>query len=86
MRELTTARGHRLGTLGGLLVGDGLLLTHSGDDGDKDILAFIETGLDFLANFTFGHLDIIFGSTVLSHEVKETIVDVDLCRKTDQMK
>lgn len=78
MRGLTTTRGHRLGALGCLLVGNGLLLTHSGDDGDKEILAVIEAGLDLLADITIGNLDIILGSTVLSHEVKETIVNVDL--------
>lgn len=77
-RELTTTRGHRLGALGCLLVGNGLLLTHSGDNGDKEILAVIEAGLDLLADITIGNLDIILGSTVLSHEVKETIVNVDL--------
>ena len=78
MRGLTTTRGHRLGALGCLLVGNGLLLTHSGDDGDKEILAVIEARLDFLADVTIGYFDIILGSTILSHEVEETIVNVDL--------
>ena len=64
--------------LGRLLVGDGLLLTHSGDNGDKEILAVIEARLDFLADVTIGYFDIILGSTILSHEVEETIVNVDL--------
>lgn len=55
-----------------------MLLTHSRDDGDQEILAVIEAALDILAEITLRQFDIILGSTILSHKVKETIVDVDL--------
>ena len=55
-----------------------LLLAHGRDDGDEQILAVIEVGLDLLAKVTLRDLDIVLRGTVLSHEVEETIVDVDL--------
>lgn len=55
-----------------------LLFLHSTDDGDQEILAFVEAALDLLSKVTLGHLDIIFSYTVLRHEVEETIVNVDL--------
>ena len=66
--------------LGRLLVRDGLLLAHSRDDGDEEILALLEVGLDLLAKLTLGNADIVLGGTVLSHEVQEAIIDVDLQR------
>ena len=68
----------RLTALGSLLEGDGLLLTHSRDDGDKQVLALVEVGLDLLAHITLGKLDIVLGGTILSHQVEETVIDVDL--------
>jgi len=55
-----------------------LLLAHSADDSDQEILAIIKAGLDFLAKVTFRDLDIILSSTVGGHEVKETVINVDL--------
>jgi len=54
-----------------------LLLAHGTDDRDKEILAIIETGLDFLAKIAFGDLDVVFGGAIGGHEVEETIIDVD---------
>ena len=71
-------RAIHLTALGRLLEGDGLLLTHSRDDGDKQVLAVVELGLDLLAHITVGKLDIVLSSTVLSHQVKETVINVDL--------
>ena len=68
----------RLAALGGFLVGYGLLLTHGRDDGDKQILALIEIALDLLAKVTIGDPNVVLGGTVLAHEVKETVVNVDL--------
>ena len=64
--------------LGSLLPGDGLLLTHGGDDGDEEILAFFKGACDFLANVGLGYLDIVLGNAVVVHQVEETIIDVDL--------
>lgn len=41
------------------------------------VLSIVESGLDLVSEFTFGKLDIILGGTVLSHQVEETVVDVD---------
>ena len=49
----------RLAALGRLLVGDGLLFTHSRDDGDKEILALIKVALDLLANVVFRDTDVV---------------------------
>ena len=68
----------RLRALGSLLVGDGLLLTHGGDDGDEEVLALVEVVLDLLAELAVGELDVVLGGAVLGHEVEETVVDVDL--------
>lgn len=71
----------RLAALGRLLVGDGLLFAHGGDDGDEEVLALVEVGLDLLANVALGDADVVLGGTVLGHQVQETVIDVDL-RKT----
>ena len=80
MREKIQSAGaiHLAAALGRLLVRDGLLLAHSRDDGDEEILAFLKAGLDFLANVTLGDLDVVLGDTVVGHQVEETVVDVDL--------
>ena len=69
-----------LGALGGLLEGDSLLLTHGGDDGDEEVLAIIEIGLNLLAELAVRELDVVLGGAVLGHEVEEAVVDVDLSR------
>lgn len=68
----------KLSALGSLLDGDGLLLAHGGDNGDQQILAIIEVGMDLLAEITLGDLHIVLGGTISSHQVEEAIVDVDL--------
>ena len=55
-----------------------LLLAHSRNDGDQEVLAFVKVGLNLGAEFTLRDLNIIFGGTILGHEVEETVVDVDL--------
>lgn len=55
-----------------------LLFLHSTDDSDQEIFAFVESRLDIISKVTLGHSDVIFGHTVLGHEVEETIVNVDL--------
>ncbi len=71
----------RLSALGRLLDGDGLLFTHSRDDGDKNVLAIIEIGLNLLAEIAVGDLDVVLGGTVLGHQVEEAIIDVDLIKE-----
>lgn len=65
---------------GGGADGDRLLLAHGGDDGDEELLAVVEVGLDLLAEFALGDLDVVLGGAVAGHEVEEAVVDVDLAR------
>ena len=73
----TNAGATRLAALGRLLVGDGLLLTHGRDDGDKEVLALIEVTLDLLAEIALRDLDVVLGRAVGGHEVEEILIDVD---------
>ena len=66
---------------GGTGVQDGgtyLLLIHGTDDGDQKIFSFFKRGCDLSSNVTFRDLDIVFGVAVISHEIKEAIINVDL--------
>jgi len=65
------------GAFWGLLKGDGLLLVHSADNGDQKIFSLVKVALDILSKISFGNLDIVFGSAVVSHEVKEAFINVD---------
>lgn len=69
---------HLVVALGSLLVRDGLLLAHGGDDGDEEVLTVIEAGGDLLADVALGDLDVVLGVAVVVHEVEVTVVDVDL--------
>jgi hypothetical protein len=55
-----------------------LLLSHSRNDGNQQLFAVIEIGLNLLAKIILGDLHIVFGNAVRIHEVEETVVDVDL--------
>ena len=55
-----------------------LLFTHCTDDGNQKIFAFVKIGLNLCSKVALGHLDVIFGGTILSHEVEEAIVNVNL--------
>jgi len=55
-----------------------LLLAHSTDNGDQKIFSFVEASLDILSKICIRDLDIVFGGAVVSHEVKEAIINVDL--------
>jgi len=57
----------------GGLEGDGLLLAHGGDDGNADLLARLESGLDVGTDLTLGDLDVVLGGTVREHQVEETL-------------
>lgn len=59
-------------------MGTYLLFAHGADDGDEEIFALIEAGLNLLAKVTLRDLDIVFGGTVGSHEIEEAIINVDL--------
>lgn len=59
-----------------LLVGDGLLLVHGGDDGDHEVLASLKVSSDLLTNLGVGDLDVVLGTTVRVHQVEETVLDV----------
>ena len=59
-----------------------LLFTHSSDDGDEQIFTGIKVTANLGAKITLGDLDVVFRGTVVSHEVKETVIDVDLYAAT----
>ena len=59
-----------------------LLFTHGSDDGDEQIFTSIKVTANLGAKITLGDLDIIFRGTVVGHEIKETIIDVDLYAAT----
>ena len=70
----------RLTALRRLLPGNCLLFAHGRDDGDQEILALIESTLNLGTHVTLGDLDIVLRSTILSHQVQEAVIDVDLER------
>jgi hypothetical protein len=55
-----------------------LLLAHGSDDGDKEILTLVECARDLSAKVTLRNLNIILRGTILSHQVKEPIINVYL--------
>ena len=55
-----------------------LLLAHGSDDSDKEIFTLLESTRDLSAKVTLRNLDIILRGTILSHQVKEPIINVDL--------
>lgn len=61
-----------------------LLFTHGGDDRDKKILALFKVRLDLFANVTLRNLDIVFLSAIRSHEIEETVVNVNLQALVEQ--
>lgn len=63
--------------LGSILERKTVLLTHSGNNGDHEVLAVIESSLDLLTKITIGNTDIVLGVTIVGHEVEETVVNVD---------
>ena len=63
--------------LGSVLEREAVLLAHSRDDGDHEVLAVVEGGVDLVTELTVGDTDVVLGVTVVGHEVKETVVDVD---------
>ena len=64
-------------SLRGLLHSKGVLLSHSGDNGDENLLSVVKHGLDLLADLALGELDVVLGLSVTVHEVEEAVVDVD---------
>jgi hypothetical protein len=54
-----------------------VLFTHGGDNSDKKFLAIVELLLQLITKFTFGALDIILGGTVVKHQGKETVINVE---------
>jgi len=63
--------------LGSLFVRNGLFLTHSTNDGDQEVLASVEILADLGSEFTLRNLDVVLGNTILSHEIEETVIDID---------
>lgn len=61
-----------------------LLLSHSRHDGNQQLFAVIEIGLNLLAKIILGDLHIVFGNSVRIHEVEETVVNVDLRKSRKQ--
>jgi hypothetical protein len=57
-----------------------LLFTHCTNNGNQKIFAFIEIGMDLCSKIALRHFNIVFGGTVLSHEIEEAFIDVNLER------
>jgi hypothetical protein len=55
-----------------------LFLAHGADDSDQQIVACIKAIYNLFADIAFGDFNVIFGSTIGSHEIEETVVDVNL--------
>jgi len=55
-----------------------LLLVHGGDDGDKEIFTLIESRGDLTANLALWNLNVILRGAIHAHQVKESVVNVDL--------
>src|SRR5260221_4841330 len=55
-----------------------LLFAHGRDDRDKEIFTLVESSRDLGANVTLRDLNIVLRGTILSHQVKESIINVDL--------
>jgi len=55
-----------------------LLFAHGRDDRDKEIFTFLEPSRDIFANVTLRDLNIVLRGTIRSHQVKESIINVDL--------
>jgi hypothetical protein len=55
-----------------------LLFVHGRDDRDKEIFAVFESSHDLGTNITLRDLNIVLRGTILSHQVKESIINVDL--------
>ena len=53
-------------------------LSHSGHDGNNEFLAGVEVILNLFADITLGDLDIILGSAIRSHEIEESVINVNL--------
>ena len=67
---------------GSFLPSDSSLLSHGGEDGDKEILAVLESLLNLLSNLRVGDLDVVLRGTVVSHKVEETVID---CKKQGEV-
>ena len=57
-----------------------LLLSHGRDDGDEQVLSIVETALDLFAELSVGDTNVVLRDAILGHEVKETIVNIDLIK------
>jgi hypothetical protein len=61
---------------GSLLIGDGRLLAHGGEDGDEQVLAIVERRLDLRTKVAIRDTYIVLGRTILIHQVEEAVIDV----------
>jgi hypothetical protein len=53
-------------------------LIHGFGDGDEDFFSIVKVCADFIAEFTFGDFDVVFGGSFVGHQVEETIINVNL--------
>ena len=63
--------------LGHFLDTESVLLTHSSNNGNQQILTRLELLLDLLTKFTFGKLDVALGITRISDDRDESILNID---------
>jgi hypothetical protein len=55
-----------------------LLFAHGRNDGDEKIFTLIESARNVFANVTLGDLNVVLRGAIWSHQIKESIVNVDL--------
>ena len=60
-----------------LLEGEGVLLVHGRDNGDHEVLALLELSVDLLTELALRELDVVLRGTVVRHEVKVAVINVD---------
>lgn len=60
------------------LVAKSHFLAHGRDNSDDQVLAFLKFSLNGLAEVALGDFDIVLGGTFSSHQIEETVVDVNL--------
>ena len=63
--------------LRGLLERKAVLLLHGRNNGDHEVLALLELGVDLLAELALWDLDVVLRRAVVRHEVEVAVVDVD---------
>jgi hypothetical protein len=71
------SEGKGLRAFRGFLKRNSLLFAHGRNDGDEKIFTLIESARNVFANVTLGDLNVVLRGAIWSHQIKESIVNVD---------